>query len=258
MIADRYTKSLVRAKFNSFLKLLSLCVLKEETAYIVEPTARYSPSSLGQPYYPLFSANSILRMPQTLSLSSTAWINCSRLLDPPSASPSSSWRSSVVLCPSWSLSPPGLFPLVPSPGLFPRRPLWRQPRSLHLLQLVCAICKASSSLGKHRRRMLYSGNVCLLLAHTATISRNALGEVYWRRYIRRAVHSAFESWQVFRHSKLYIKLPIITLSVRITTCVVPPFTNCLRAPCAVCFFCAACVVEMSHYFSRIAVEWSTS
>jgi hypothetical protein len=73
--------------------------------------------------------------------------------------------------------------------------------------------------------------------------RNALGEVYWRRYIRRAVYSAFESWQVFRHSKLYVKLPTITLSVRITTCVVPLFTDCLRAPCAVCFFCAACVVE---------------
>jgi hypothetical protein len=67
MAVDRYMKGLARAKFDSFLKLLGLRVLKEETAYKVEPMPR-SPSSLGQPRHPLFSANSILGIPRTLSL----------------------------------------------------------------------------------------------------------------------------------------------------------------------------------------------
>jgi hypothetical protein len=49
----------------------------------------------------------------------------------------------------------------------------------------------------------------------------------WERYIRGGifgeVYSAFESWQVLRHSNLCVKLPTITMSVIIT---------CLVSPCA--------------------------
>ena len=48
-------------------------------------------------------------------------------------------------------------------------------------------------LGDHPR-------IAKVLHTDPTKTRNALGAVYSRRYIRRAVYSAFESWQVFRHS----------------------------------------------------------
>jgi hypothetical protein len=62
--------------------------------------------------------------------------------------------------------------------------------------------------------------------------------VYSRRYIRRAVYSAFESWQVFRHSNLYAKLPTVAIHVRITCAF---SIHCLRAPCPGCPVRATCV-----------------
>jgi hypothetical protein len=58
----------------------------------------------------------------------------------------------------------------------------------------------------------------------------------WERYIRGGifgeVYSAFESWQVTRHSNLHVKLPTITSYV-IIACLLSPYPA--YASCAACF-----------------------
>jgi hypothetical protein len=57
------TKGLAVTKFNTFIKLLSLRVLKEEFEYQVKASALQSSSSLGSTRRPLFPASSILGIP---------------------------------------------------------------------------------------------------------------------------------------------------------------------------------------------------
>jgi hypothetical protein len=66
------------------------------------------------------------------------------------------------------------------------------------------------------------------------------------------VTSAFESWQVLRHSNLYAKLPTLAVCVIIV---------CLLSLC-ICLHCLGCLpllyVLIDRYSSGIAIARSTS
>jgi hypothetical protein len=65
----------------------------------------------------------------------------------------------------------------------------------------CFFSQTASKFGEiAETRMPVRSATCCAQSFSVTsvlgqIERNALGEVYWRRYTRRAVYSAFESWQ---------------------------------------------------------------
>ena len=68
MTINGYIKGLIIAKFNSFIKLFGFRVFKKETVYRVKYKAFYLSSFLRLGRHLLFLADSIFKIPRSLSL----------------------------------------------------------------------------------------------------------------------------------------------------------------------------------------------